>query len=60
MFLHKNIFCEPSLEPSHRDGSNEGSQHMFSLRNKKKNIFELSSVLPLIWSSDKNGVLGII
>ena len=24
-----------SLEPSHRDGSNEGSQHLFSLRNKK-------------------------
>ena len=27
--------CNPSLEPSWRDGSNEGSQHMFSLRNKK-------------------------
>ena len=33
--LHHNIFYDPSLEPSHRDGSNEGSQHMFSLRNKK-------------------------
>ena len=32
----KNIFCDPSLEPSHGDGSNEGLQHMFSLRNKKK------------------------
>ena len=31
-----NICCDPSLEPSHRDGSNEGSQHMLSLRNKKK------------------------
>ena len=31
----KNLFCDPSLEPSHRDGSNDGSQHMFSLRNKK-------------------------
>ena len=31
----KNIFCDPSLEPSRRDGSNEGSQHMFSLGNKK-------------------------
>ena len=30
-----NIFCDPPLEPSRRDGSNEGSQHMFSLRNKK-------------------------
>ena len=27
--------CDPSSEPSHRDGSNEGSQHMFSLGNKK-------------------------
>ena len=33
-------FCDPSLESSRRDGSNEGSLHMFSLRNK--NIFELS------------------
>ena len=29
------IFCDASVEPSHRDGSDEGSQHMFSLRNKK-------------------------
>ena len=27
--LHKYTFCDPSL------GANEGSQHMFSLRNKK-------------------------
>ena len=27
--LHKNICCDPSLEPSRRDGSNEGSQNMF-------------------------------
>ena len=33
---HENIFCDPSLEPSHRDGSKEGSQLMFSLRNMKK------------------------
>ena len=32
--LHKNILCDPSLELSRRDGSNEGSQHMFSLRIK--------------------------
>ena len=31
----QNIFCNPPLIPSHRDDSNEGSQHMFSLRNKK-------------------------
>ena len=36
MFLHKNIFCDPPSEPSSPDGSTEGSQHMFSLRNKKK------------------------
>ena len=29
---HQNIFCDPPLEPSRRDGSNEVSQHMFSLR----------------------------
>ena len=33
--FQKNIFCDPPLEPSCCDGSNEGSQHMFSLRNKK-------------------------
>ena len=30
-----NICGDPSLEPSRRDGCNEGSQHMFSLGNKK-------------------------
>ena len=35
----------------HRDDTCEGSQHMFSLR--RKIIFELSSVPPLIWSSVK-------
>ena len=35
IFLHKNIFCDSSLEPSHQDGSNEGSQLMFLLRNEK-------------------------
>ena len=35
------MHCDPSLEPSRRDGSNEGSQRMFSLRNKE-NISELS------------------
>ena len=29
MQFHKNIFCDPLLEPSHREGSNEGSQHIF-------------------------------
>ena len=52
--FHTNIFCDPSLEPSRRDGSNEGSQRMFLLRNRK-NIFELSSIAPVIWSSKKVG-----
>ena len=26
---------DPSSEPSRRDGSDEGSQHMVSMRNKK-------------------------
>ena len=51
MCLHRNIFCDPSLELSHRDGSNEESQHMFSLKYRKK--IELSSILPLIWSTDE-------
>ena len=25
----KNVCCDPSLEPSWQDGSNDGSQHMF-------------------------------
>ena len=33
--LHKNIHCDPSSEPSRRGGSDEGSQHMVSMINKK-------------------------
>ena len=33
-FLNKNICCDPSLEPSQQDGSNEGSQNMLLWRNK--------------------------
>ena len=29
-----NICCDPSFEPSHPDGFNEGPQHTFLLRNK--------------------------
>ena len=29
LFLRENICCDPSLEPSRRDGSNECSQYMF-------------------------------
>ena len=31
--LNENICCDPSLEPSRRDGSNDGSQNMFLLGN---------------------------
>ena len=47
LFVHKNIHCDPSLEPPRLGGSNEGSQCMFILRNKKI-ISELSSKLSLI------------
>ena len=46
IFFHKNIPCYPSFELFHRDSSNEGSQGMFSLRNKKI-IFELY-LIPLL------------
>ena len=29
LFLIETIYCDPSSEPSGRDGSDEGSQHMF-------------------------------
>ena len=33
LFLIENICCDPSSEPSHRDRSVEGSQHVLSMRN---------------------------
>ena len=35
LILHKNINCDLSSEPSRRDGSDEVSQHMVLMRNKK-------------------------
>ena len=35
MFLHKNIFCDPSLELSGLEGPNQGSQHRFFIRTNK-------------------------
>ena len=43
LILHKDVCCDPSSEPS-RDGSDEGSQHMCLMRNKKN----YHKVLPLI------------
>ena len=34
-YLLIKIFCDPPLQPSFQDGSNEGSQHIVLLRNKK-------------------------
>ena len=49
IFPSKHI-CDPPLAPSHRDGSNEGSQYMLSLRYKEKYfriIFNTHSYLEL-------------
>ena len=35
LFLIGTICCDPSSEPSQRDGSDEGSQHMFLCRINK-------------------------
>ena len=35
LILHKNISWDPSSELSRGDGSDEGSQHMVSMRSKK-------------------------
>ena len=46
--LHRNICCDPSSEPSHRAGSDEGPQHIVSMRNKKNypSIIIKYSLLP--------------
>ena len=36
----ETFFCDPSLQLSRRDGFNEKSQDMFSLRNKKNSYLE--------------------
>ena len=37
------MLCDPSSEQSRLDGSDEGSQHMISMRNKKN----YNQILPL-------------
>ena len=44
--LHINIYCDPSSELSQPDGSDEGSQHMVSVRNEK-NILNYHKILLL-------------
>ena len=34
-FFYEYILCDPSLELSRQDNSNEALQHIFSFRNKK-------------------------
>ena len=50
LFLKGNIYCEPSLEPSRRDGSKDGSQNMY--------LWKIWLIIPklfllplLIWST---------
>ena len=49
----KNMRCEPTLEPSWQDVSNDGSQQKFL----RKIIPKLSQLLLLIWSSDYYSLL---
>ena len=44
LILHKTICCDPSSEPSGQDGSDEGSQHMVSMRNKK-NYYQILTLI---------------
>ena len=49
-FFNKDICCDPSLELSHRDSSNEGSQNMlfFFFENYIISCYSLSGALVLI------------
>ena len=56
LILHINICCDPSSEPSQRDASDEWSQHMVSIRNKKN----YHQILPLEpWSLNEQSDLGM-
>ena len=55
-FSIKTLCSDPSLEPSQRDGSKGGSQHMFSLRHRENYlciIFNtlLSGALCKLWDT---------
>ena len=53
LFLNKNICCDPSLEPSRCDGSNDG--YNISLKGVILKIILKLSLLPLlIWSTAKS------
>ena len=42
LILHNNVCCDPLSEPSRRNGSDEGSQHIISMK-KTEIIPQLSS-----------------
>ena len=44
LYLDENIYCNPSLEPSQRDGSNDESQNMFF----GKNLDNYPKIIPVI------------
>ena len=45
LFLIETVCCDPTPEPSHRDGSDEGSQHMFLCRIKNYHLLLLLNTL---------------
>ena len=44
LILHKNVCCDSSSELSQQDGTDEGSQHIALMRNRKN----YHQILPLI------------
>ena len=48
LILNKNICCDLSSEPSQQDGSDEGSQHIVSVRNKNNYPSIIIKNIPLI------------
>ena len=47
LFLNETICCGPSSEPSHQDGSDEGSLHMF-YDELTKIVSNYHQILPLV------------
>ena len=52
LFLNENICCDPSLEPSQRFGSNDGSQNKFLWRNTAN----YPQIIPLTPSYLEHGI----
>ena len=46
--MHKNVCCNPSSEPSRRDGSDERSQHYGFNEKQEKLSHNYHQILPLI------------